>query len=67
MFVAGSAAAEKRQRLITSVPEFVLFSRWNRDGVSGFDLLFLGFNAHASLAMGNEVNFLGFRVEMFLG
>src|SRR5256885_16006840 len=67
MFVTGSAAAKKRERLGAGIPKFVLFAGRDCDGVASFDFGKLAFDAHATLAVGDEIDFLGPGVVMLLG
>ena len=67
MFVARGATAEENQRFAARIPEFVFFAGGNGDGITGADVCQFAFNAHASEALDDEIDFFGFGVVMLLG
>src|SRR5436190_870420 len=66
MFVARGATAEENERFAARIPEFVFFAGWDCDGVTGADVGEFAFDAHASGALGNVIDFFGFGVVMLL-
>src|SRR3954469_14491085 len=66
MFVARRAAAEQDQRFTSGIPQLVLLSGRDGNGVSGAYVGKLAFDSHPAGALSDKIDFLGFGMVMFL-
>jgi len=67
ILVSWNTTTEQVKRFWAGVPQLVPMAWRNRDGVAGLNLTDLAFDANSSGAARDKVNFLGFRMKMFLG
>src|SRR5262245_398509 len=66
VFIARRATTQQRKGSIAGVPQLMLLARRNGDGVAGLYFVRLAVDAHSATAGGDEIDFLGLRVVVFL-
>src|SRR6266481_2304374 len=66
VLVSRRTATQEPQRFRSRVPQLVLLPGRNRDGVAGAHVAEFIADADAAAAVSEVIDFLGFRVEMFL-